>query len=225
VAIAMTEGPSNPYDLLGIAPQSTFEEVQAARQAKLDAIGDDPLARSRVEAAYDAVLMDRLKERQQGRVSSAARSASQKETLPSPARPTLAQLPSLPSLSIPRIGGGTSASSRPLSLSLATGRERLFPLISHGVLLVLALGFPGTAPDALLALAALTTLVNLQRRNGTFGRSVGATVLLLALGLGLSQLLLMALPVPALQALPIQPYQLQAAIGILMLSAGALFLG
>jgi hypothetical protein len=225
VAIAMTEGPSNPYTLLGIAPQSTFEEVQAARQAKLDAIGDDPLARSRVEAAYDAVLMDRLKERQQGRVSSAARSASQKETLPSPARPTLAQLPSLPSLSIPRIGGGTSASSRPLSLSLATGRERLFPLISHGVLLVLALGFPGTAPDALLALAALTTLVNLQRRNGTFGRSVGATVLLLALGLGLSQLLLMALPVPALQALPIQPYQLQAAIGILMLSAGALFLG
>jgi hypothetical protein len=225
VAIAMTEGPSNPYDLLGIAPQSTFEEVQAARQAKLDAIGDDPLARSRVEAAYDAVLMDRLKERQQGRVSSAARSASQKETLPSPARPTLAQLPSLPSLSIPRIGGGTSASSRPLSLSLATGRERLFPLISHGVLLVVAVGFPGTAPDALLALAALTTLVNLQRRNGKFGRSVGATVLLLALGLGLSQLLLMALPVPALQALPIQPYQLQAAISILVLSAGALFLG
>jgi hypothetical protein len=225
VAIAMTEGPSNPYTLLGIAPQSTFEEVQAARQAKLDAIGDDPLARSRVEAAYDAVLMDRLKERQQGRVSSAARSASQKETLPSPARPTLAQLPSLPSLSIPRIGRGTSASGRPLSLSLATGRERLFPLISHGVLLVVAVGFPGTAPDALLALAALTTLVNLQRRNGKFGRSVGATVLLLALGLGLSQLLLMALPVPALQALPIQPYQLQAAISILVLSAGALFLG
>jgi hypothetical protein len=221
----MTEGPSNPYTLLGIAPQSTFEEVQAARQAKLDATGDDPLARSRVEAAYDAVLMDRLKERQQGRVSSAARSASQKETLPTPARPPLAQLPSLPSLSLPRIGGGSSAAGRPLSVSLASGRERLVPLIGHGVLLVLALAFPGAAPDALLALAALTTLVNLQRRNGTFGRSVGYTVLLLALGLGLSQLLLMALPVPVVQALPIQAYQLQAAIGILVLSAGALFLG
>ena len=221
----MTEGPSNPYTLLGIAPQSTFEEVQAARQAKLDATGDDPLARSRVEAAYDAVLMDRLKERQQGRVSSAARSASQKETLPTPARPPLAQLPSLPSLSLPRIGGGSSAAGRPLSVSLASGRERLVPLIGHGVLLVLALAFPGAAPDALLALAALTTLVNLQRRNGTFGRSVGYTVLLLALGLGLSQLLLMALPVPVVQALPIQSYQLQAAIGILVLSAGALFLG
>ncbi|MEB3305291.1 MAG: CPP1-like family protein [Cyanobacteriota bacterium] len=221
----MTEGPSNPYTLLGIAPQSTFEEVQAARQAKLDAIGDDPLARSKVEAAYDAVLMDRLKERQQGRVSSAARSASQKETLPTPVRPPLAQLPNLPSLSIPRIGGGSSKPGQSLSFSLATGRERLFPLISHGVLLVLALVFPGTAPDALLALAALTTLVNLQRRNGTFGRSVAFTVLLLALGLGLSQLLLIALPAPMMQALPIQPYQLQAAIGILVLSAGALFLG
>jgi hypothetical protein len=210
---------------LGIAPQSTFEEVQAARQAKLDAIGDDPLARSKVEAAYDAVLMDRLKERQQGRVSSAARSASQKETLPTPVRPPLAQLPNLPSLSIPRIGGGSSKPGQSLSFSLATGRERLFPLISHGVLLVLALAFPGTAPDALLALAALTTLVNLQRRNGTFGRSVGFTVLLLALGLGLSQLLLIALPAPMLQALPIQAYQLQAAIGILVLLAGALFLG
>jgi hypothetical protein len=221
----MTEGSSNPYTLLGIAPQSTFEEVQAARQAKLDAIGDDPLARSKVEAAYDAVLMDRLKERQQGRVSSAARSASQKETLPTPVRPPLAQLPNLPSLSIPRIGGGSSKPGQSLSFSLATGRERLFPLISHGVLLVLALAFPGTAPDALLALAALTTLVNLQRRNGTFGRSVGFTVLLLALGLGLSQLLLIALPAPMLQALPIQAYQLQAAIGILVLLAGALFLG
>ena len=221
----MTEGPSDPYSLLGIAPQSTFEEVQAARQAKLDAVGDDPLARSKVEGAYDAVLMDRLKERQQGRVSSAARSASQKETLPAATRPSLTQLPSLPSLPIPRLGGGAPKAGNPLAFSLATGRERLFPLISQGVLLLLALAFPGTAPDALLALAALTTLVNLQRRNGHFAKAVGWTVLLLALGLGLSQLLLAATPVAVLQGLPLQGYQIQAAIGILVLLLGALFIG
>jgi hypothetical protein len=225
VAIVMTEGPSDFYSLLGITPQSSFEDVQAARQSKLEAVGDDPLARSRVEAAYDAVLMDRLKERQQGRVSSAARSASQKETIPSPARPPLPQLPNLPQLALPRLGGGTSKSGSSLSLSLASGRERLFPLISHGVLLVLALGFPATAPDALLALAALTTLVNLQRRNGQFARSVGWTILLLALGLGLAQLLLAALPLPLLQALPLEAYQVQAAMGILLLLLGALFIG
>lgn len=221
----MTEGPSDSYSLLGITPQSSFEDVQAARQSKLEAVGDDPLARSRVEAAYDAVLMDRLKERQQGRVSSAARSASQKETIPSQARPPLPQLPNLPQLALPRLGGGTSKPGGSLSLSLASGRERLFPLISHGVLLVLALGFPATAPDALLALAALTTLVNLQRRNGQFARSVGWTILLLALGLGLAQLLLAALPLPVLQALPLEAYQVQAATGILLLLLGALFIG
>lgn len=221
----MTEGSSDPYTFLGIAPQSSFEEVQAARQAKLEAVGDDPLARSQVEAAYDAVLMDRLKERQQGRVSSAARSASQKETVPQPTRPSLAQLPNLPSLPMPRLGGGTAKPGSSLSFSLATGRERLFPLIGHGVLLLSTLLFPSTAPDALLALAALITLINLQRRNGQFVKSVGWTLLLLALGLGLAQLLLAAIPLPLLQSLPLQPYQLQGAIGILMLLLGALLIG
>ncbi len=97
----MTEGPSDSYSLLGITPQSSFEDVQAARQSKLEAVGDDPLARSRVEAAYDAVLMDRLKERQQGRVSSAARSASQKETIPSQARPPCPSCRTSPSSPFP----------------------------------------------------------------------------------------------------------------------------
>ena len=221
----MTEGSSDPYSLLGIAPQSSFEEVQAARQAQLEAVGDDPMARSRVEAAYDAVLMDRLKERQQGRVSSAARSASQKETVPQAPRPPLAQLPSLPSLPIPRLGAGMAKPGSGLSFSLAAGRERWFPLIGHGLLLVSTLVIPAAAPDALLARAALLTLINLQRRNGHFLRSVGWTLLLLALGLGVAQLLLISLPAPLLQAMPLQAYQVQGAIGILALLLGALFIG
>jgi cytochrome b561 len=74
-------------------------------------------------------------------------------------------------------------------------------------------------------MAALITLVNLQRRNGKFPRSVGWTVLLLVIGLGLCQLLFASLPAAALQALPFQTYQLQAAIGILILLLGALFIG
>lgn len=221
----MTQGPSDPYTLLGIAPQSSFEEVQAARQAKLEAVGDDPLARSQVEAAYDAVLMDRLKERQQGRVSSAARSASQKETAPQTPRPPLAQLPNLPSLPMPRLGNGGAKPGSPLSFSLAEGQERLFPLVGHGVLLVAILLLPSAAPDALLALAALITLINLQRRNGHFLRSVGWTLLLLTLGLAIAQLVLTALPPPLLQSLALHPYQLQGAIGILVLLLGALLIG
>lgn len=222
-AIVMTEGPPDPYNLLGIVPQSSFEDVQAARQAKLDALADDPLAKARVESAYDAILMDRLKERQQGRVSSAARSASQKETVPTPARTPLAQLRELPSLPLPRLGGGNPSGS-PLRLSLATGRERWFPLVSHGTLLVLLLALPGTAPESLLGLGAITTLVNLQRRNGRFFRSVGWTLLLLAVGLGLSVALLSALAATPGLPLPLQPHQVEGALTLLVLLLGALFI-
>ena len=78
-------GPVDPYVRLGIPPDAPFDQVQEARAARLAEIGeDDPLARSRLEAAYDAVLMDRLKERQQGRVSTAARTASQREQVTPP---------------------------------------------------------------------------------------------------------------------------------------------
>jgi hypothetical protein len=182
------------------------------------------MARSRVESAYDAILMDRLKERQQGRVSSAARSASQKETPPSPTRTALTQLPQLPSLPLPRLGGGAKPGP-PLSVSLATGRERWFPLIAHGTLLVVMLVLPGAAPDSLLALGALATVVNLVRRNGRFFPAVGWTILLLAAGLGLSLALLSAIALPAGPALLIQPAQLQGALALLVLLLGALFIG
>jgi hypothetical protein len=220
----MTEGSPDPYNLLGIAPESSFEDVQSARQAKLDAVGDDPMARSRVEAAYDAILMDRLKERQAGRVSSAARSASQKETAPTPPRPPLAQLPQLPSLPLPRLGGSAKP-GRPLTFALATGRERWFPLIAHGTLLVLALALPSAAPDSLLALGALATVVNLVRRNGRFFRAVGWTLLLLVVGFALSLALFSGLALPAGAMFWIQPVQLQTALALLVLLLGALFIG
>ena len=55
--------PSGPYELLGVPSDAGFDEVQAAKLARLDEVGDDTMARSRIEAAYDAVLMERLKER------------------------------------------------------------------------------------------------------------------------------------------------------------------
>ncbi|MFN9624432.1 MAG: CPP1-like family protein [Cyanobacteriota bacterium] len=220
----MTAETPDPYRLLGIAHDCSFEDVQAARQAKLEEVGDDPMARARVEAAYDAILMDRLKERQQGRVSSAARSASQKETQPTPPRPPLAQLPQLPSLPLPRLGGG-SKPGPPLTLSLATGRERWFPLIVHGTLVVLVVVLPGAAPDSLIALGALATVVNLVRRNGRFFRAVGWTVLLLTLGVTLSLLLVSTLVSHAGFGLLLQPSQLQGALALVILLLGALFIG
>lgn len=215
-------GPSDPYALLGVAADAPFDAIQAARTARIEAVADDPMARSRVEAAYDAILMDRLKERQQGKVSSAARSASQREQVsPPPSRPVLPALPSLPQLPAARLserGFGLP------SLALAEGRERWFPLAAHGSLLVLLLALPAAPADLLVALATAATLLNLQRRSGRFLASVGWSFALLLGGLLLGALLQALLPALALPTLPLLPLQIQAIPALLLLLLGALLI-
>jgi hypothetical protein len=212
----------DPYERLGIEPDASFDAVQAARAARLAAVGDDPIARSRIEAAYDAVLMDRLKERQQGKVSSAARSASQREQAqPAPNRPALPSIPSLPQLPAVRISAPTAQLP---NLALADGRERWFPLATHGALLVLLLAVPSLPADLLLALATAATVLNLQRRHGRFLAAVGWSVALLVVGLLLGHLLLVALAPALPPALPLSPFQLEGIPALVLLLLGALLI-
>ena len=210
---------ASPYERLGVATDASFDEVQAARQARLAELGDDPMACARIEAAYDAVLMERLKERQQGRVSSAARSASQREQLPSP--PPRLPLPSLPALQLPQL---KASGQRLLRLELASGRDLWFPLVVDGVLLLLLL-LGAAAPELLLALATGVCLTNLQRRHGRFLAAVGWSFALLALGLLLGGLLSGQLDAGLPLGLPLQSQQVQSLPAWLLLLLGALLLG
>ena len=213
---------SDPYERLGVAPDASFDTVQEAKLARLEEAGDDPLVRSRIEAAYDAVLMDRLKERQQGRVSSAARSASQREQAsPPPSRPALSALPSLPQLPPSRLPRPSFSLPQ---LQLATGRDLWFPLAADGVLLLLLVLMPGAAPELLTALATGVTLLNLQRRHGRFLAAVGWSFALLCLGLVLGGLLAGGLGPALSQSLPVTTLQLQSIPAILLLLLGALLI-
>lgn len=213
---------SDPYARLGIANDAPFDAVQIARDQRLSECGDDPIARSRVEAAYDAVLMDRLKERQQGRVSSAARSASQREVTPAPTpRPTL---PALPRLSLPTpMAAGSGPSPWP-TLALASGRELWFPLAAHGLLLLLLLGVAAVSPEFLLALATGATVLNLQRRNGRFLAAVLSGFGLLSVGLVLGALLIGVLHQGLPMGLPLTLAQVQSLPALLLLLLGALLI-
>ena len=73
-----TDG-QDPYQQLQIRPDASFDEVQRARDRVLKTCGEDAVARAQVEAAYDAVLMDRLRDRQSGRLSAEAATASRME--------------------------------------------------------------------------------------------------------------------------------------------------
>jgi hypothetical protein len=208
---------AGPYERLGVSPDASFDEVQAARQARLDEAGDDPIARSRVEAAYDAVLMDRLKERQQGRVSTAARSASAREQLaPPPPRPSL---PALPKVALPRVA--TPALTAP-TLAMAEGNDRWLALGGYGALLGLLLLAPTAPAELLLALGTGLCVVVLQRRRRRFLAAVGWGFGLLSAGLLLGGLLASAVAASLPLGLPLTALQVQSLPALLLLLLGAL---
>ena len=58
----------NPYEQLGVTENSSFEEIQAAKQRLYEQHGNDTTVLEEVEVAYDSIIMDRLRLRQEGKI-------------------------------------------------------------------------------------------------------------------------------------------------------------
>ena len=69
----------SPYEILGINEGANFEDIQKARDIKVQEAGDDLLLKARIESSFDQLLMGSLKARQSGNVSFEAQNASKKE--------------------------------------------------------------------------------------------------------------------------------------------------
>ena len=68
-----------PYEVLGVNEGANFEDIQKARDLKVNEAGDDLIAKAKIESSYDQLLMGSLKARQSGSVSFDAKNASIKE--------------------------------------------------------------------------------------------------------------------------------------------------
>lgn len=58
----------NPYEQLKVAEDASFDDIQAARDRLVKANQDNERDREQIEVAYDAILMDRLRKRQEGKI-------------------------------------------------------------------------------------------------------------------------------------------------------------
>ncbi|MEM6754886.1 MAG: CPP1-like family protein [Cyanobacteria bacterium P01_C01_bin.38] len=58
----------NPYEKLGVSEDASFEEIQDTRDRLVEQHDGDSQRLEMIEAAYDAVLMDRLRMRQEGKI-------------------------------------------------------------------------------------------------------------------------------------------------------------
>ena len=219
-------GSEDPYTRLGLSQDATFEQVQAAKARCIAEVEGDDQARARVEAAYDAVLMARLRGRQQGQVSPAAATASQREegvgsaSLTGPSFPGTSVLQKLRT-NLP--DPSQSLASLTPQWSLVEGQGRLVRVIAGIVGLGLLLVSVASV-QLVLALACIGVFLSQVRRGRRPLASLGWTLLALLVGLVVGSLFTTALSPTALQQLSITPAQIQALPAAVLLWLAALFL-
>ncbi|NJL85118.1 MAG: hypothetical protein HC886_02740 [Leptolyngbyaceae cyanobacterium SM1_1_3] len=156
------------YEMLGVTEAASFEEIQSARDRLLEACLGDHKEMEAIETAYDAILMERLRLRQEGKIKVPDRIRfAEKSPEPAPESPPVASRPSAAWLN-----------------QLLDTPERKDVLQPAGIFGLLALaGFYG--PALALALGVACSIYFLNRKEHKLWRSVLLTLLGLVIGVTL----------------------------------------
>ncbi|MEM9771187.1 MAG: CPP1-like family protein [Cyanobacteria bacterium P01_D01_bin.73] len=172
----------NPYEQLGVTEDASFDEIQAARSRLLENLDEGGQSEA-VEMAYDAVLMDRLRLRQEGRIKVPERIRFPERATPKP----VAESPSQPSVQLPDWLRDT--------LDNPERNELLWPSVVFAVGTALSLALPAgqeATLQLLLALGVGSCFYFLNRKEKKFGRAAAITAIAfvasLAVGAGLGSL-------------------------------------
>jgi hypothetical protein len=173
----------SPYDRLGVAEDATFEEVQAAKQRVLARSGGDIQLQDSVEAAYDAIVMERLRLRQQGKIKVP-------EGIRFPEKP-LAAVPKFPAISVtnsPSWLGDTF--ERPSQSEILTTAGVYTVLGGASALLA------GSLLPTLIAFGTGFSLYFINQKQRRFKRALLGTLFALVLGTVIAGLLVNTLQLP-----------------------------
>lgn len=169
----------NHYERLGVSENASFEEIQQAKQRLSQQYRDDTKILEGIEAAYDAIIMDRLKMRKEGKIKVPERIRFAEKLTETPPAP-----PSNP----------INTSPPWLQRSLDTpSRNDL--LLSAGIFFALAgMSVFSQSQDIsllalLMSLGSFANVYLLNRKEQRLGRSILITFIGLLLGIGLGTVL------------------------------------
>ena len=163
-----------PYEKLGVTETASFEEIQAAKTRLTQQYSNDVKTVEDIEAAYDSIIMERLKLRQEGRIKVPDRirfAERQRETPPTP-----------PPLSL-----DNSPSWLQQFIDTPSSQDILWPT---GIFLALALFVAFSSANSssisvFLALGVFANIYFLNRKENKFGRALLITLAGLFIGFGL----------------------------------------
>jgi hypothetical protein len=175
----------SPYEQLGVAEDATFEEIQAAKQRVIAQLGGDRQRQDNIEAAYDAILMERLKLRQQNKIK-----------VPEEIRFPEKLLTVVPNFRPPTLGNSPSWLSdtfeRPTRSEILT-TSGVYALLSGAALLptLSASGSP-----TLMALGTGFSLYFINQKQRRFRRALLGSLTALAIGTMVAEILVNYLHLP-----------------------------
>ncbi|MBD2597099.1 CPP1-like family protein [Nostoc spongiaeforme FACHB-130] len=174
----------NPYDKLGVSEDASFDEIQDARNRLLEQHSGDAKALELVEASYDAILMDRLRMRQEGKIKVPERIRFPELRVQFPPK----------EVSTPR---EQSPAWLQRLLDQPTTADVLLPGAWYLGLSAIGIFYPASG-DQVLQLALVVgvgiSVYFLNRKEGKFGRAVLLTLVGLILGLIIGGLIASGLP-------------------------------
>ena len=161
-----------PYEKLGVTETASFEEIQAAKTRLTQQYSNDVKTVEDIEAAYDSIIMERLKLRQEGTIKVPDRirfAERQRETPPTPPPPSLDNSPSWLQQFI----------------DTPSSQDILWPT---GIFLALALFVAFSSANSssisvFLALGVFANIYFLNRKENKFGRALLITLAGLLSGL------------------------------------------
>lgn len=162
----------NYYDTLGLDENASFEEIQEAKERLVTECEDDRKQKEAIEAAYDAILMERLRLRQEGKIKVPDRIRFAEEVPEKPPAQSMA-----------------SDISRPAwmesFLDTPDRNDVLVPAGIFGSLAIVSLAGPSLA----LALGVGVAIYFLNRKEYRFWRALLLTIMGLVVGLAVGILI------------------------------------
>ncbi|WP_338461742.1 CPP1-like family protein [Synechococcus elongatus IITB7] len=197
-----------PYERLGVAESASFEEIQATRDRRLAELEPDSPQRTAIETAYDAILMERLRLRQEGKIKVPERIRFAEKPVTEPKK-----TPAFPTPTAPAWAGRLFDKPQP--------QELLTSSVVFGSLMVVAL-LPRLQPTMLqlLLVAGIGGSIWLvTRKENHFGRAALFSFIALLIGLLLGTAIAGLIPVLG----PLSAEQIATAFALLLLWAIATF--
>ncbi len=165
----------NAYEQLGVGENASFEEIQDAKKRLTQQYGSDSKKVESVEAAYDAIIMDRLRLRQEGKIKVPERIRFPERAPEAPPQSTPAR-PKYSSNWLQQFIDNPSQSDilLPTGIFLVLASIAVFAQTTDASLLPL-----------LMALGFMANIYFLNRKEGRFGRAFLMSLVALFLGIGL----------------------------------------